>query len=89
MTVAATGISKLSIANPNDKATTVSVNSVNYNIAANSAVVVLVKNATQLLISASDLAVTANIVIDVNGSVANVALVNYKNLGGQVSVRVR
>ena len=89
MTVAATGISKLSIANPNDKATTVSVNSTNYNIAANSSVVVLVENATQLLINASDLAVTANIVIDVNGSVANVALVNYKNLGGQVSVRVR
>jgi hypothetical protein len=89
MTVAATGISKLSIANPNDKTTTVSVNSTNYSIAANSSVVVLVKNATQLLISASDLAVTANIVIDVNGSVANVALVNYKNLGGQVSVRVR
>ena len=51
--------------------------------------VLLVKNATQLLINASDLAVAANIVIDVNGSVANVALVNYKNLGGQVSVRVR
>ena len=89
MTVAATGISKLSIANPNDKATTVSVNATSYNIAANSSVVLLVKNATQLLISASDLAITANIVIDINGSVANVALVNYKNLGGKVSVRVR
>lgn len=89
MTVAATGISKLSIANPNDKATSVSVNSRSYTIGAKSSVVLLVENATQLLLSANDLEVTANIVIDVSGSVANVALVNYKNLGGQVSVRVR
>jgi hypothetical protein len=41
------------------------------------------------VIQANDVAVGANLVIDVNGSVANVALVNYKNLGGKVLVRVR
>lgn len=89
LTVPATGISKLTVVNPNDKVATVSVNATSYTIDANSSVVLLAVNATQILIRSSELAVAANLVIDVNGSVANIALVNYKNLGGQVSVRVR
>jgi hypothetical protein len=89
MTVPAAGISKLTIANPNDKTASVTVNATNYNIAANSSIVLLAANSTQIVIQANDIAVGANLVIDVNGSVANVALVNYKNLGGKVLVRVR
>jgi hypothetical protein len=89
MTVPAAGISKLTIANPNDKTASVTVNATNYNVAANSSIVLLAANSTQIVIQANDVAVGANLVIDVNGSVANVALVNYKNLGGKVLVRVR
>jgi hypothetical protein len=89
MTAPGVGISKLTIVNPNDQTATVSVNSVSYKIGANSSVVLLAEKSVLLTIVATDVAVGANLVIDVNGMVANTALVNYKNLGGQVSVRVR
>lgn len=89
LTVPSAGISKLAIANPNDTTADVTVNSVAYKIAAKSSIVLLAENSTQISISASAASVGANLVIDVNGLVANYALVNYKNLGGKVLVRVR
>jgi hypothetical protein len=52
-------------------------------------VVIKVDNGKTVIIVAKDKAVAANLVIDVDGMVANLDMVNYKNLGGQVSVRVR
>lgn len=89
LTVAAAGISKLVIVNNNAKATSVSVNSAAYNLAPNSSLVLLAEKSTQIVIVTNELPVAANLVIDVSGMVANMALVNYKNLGGKVLVRVR
>jgi hypothetical protein len=89
ITVSSVGISKLTVANANSKPATISVNSVTYTVAANSSVVIKVENSSTLTIKSTDLPVSANLVVDVNGSVANIALVNYKNLGGEVVVRVR
>ena len=89
ITVASAGISKLTVANANSKPAMISVNSVAYKVAGNSSVVIKVENSTKVTIRSTDLPVSANLVVDVNGAVANVTLVNYKNLGGQVAVRVR
>lgn len=89
ITVPATGISKLTIANPNDKATNVTVSGKVYAIAANSMIVLKADNSTIVSISAADQAVASNLVVDVDGQVANIAVVNYKNLSGEVRVRVR
>ena len=88
-TVPATGISKLTIANPSTKTASVSVNGVAYSIAANSMVVLKADNSKSINIVSNDVAVGANLVVDVDGQVANIALVNYKNLGSEVRVRVR
>ena len=89
LTVAGVGISKVTVANANSKSATISVNSINYTVSANSSVVIKVENASKVTIRSTDLPVSANLVVDVNGAIANVALVNYKNLGGQMAVRVR
>ncbi len=89
LTVPAAGISKLTIANPNQEPVNVTVNGVARVIAASSMVVIKVDNAKTVTIVAKDKSVAANLVVDVDGMVANLDMVNYKNLGGQVSVRVR
>jgi hypothetical protein len=89
LTVPAAGISKLTIANPNQEPVNVTVNGVARVIAASSMVVIKVDNAKTVTIVAEDEPVAANLVVDVDGMVANLDMVNYKNLGGQVSVRVR
>jgi hypothetical protein len=87
--VPATGISKLTVANPSSKTASVSINGVAYSINPGAMVVLKADNSKSITLVANDQAVGANLVIDVDGSVANIALVNYKNLGDQVSVRVR
>lgn len=89
ITVSSSGISKLTVANPNSKPASISVNSTSYTVAANSSIVLKVDNSTKVTIKTDGVSVSANLVVDVNGSVANIALVNYKNLGGEVVVRVR
>jgi hypothetical protein len=89
ITVPATGISKLTIANPNAKATNVTVSGKVYAIAAYSMIVLKADNSTIVSINAADQPVAANLVVDVEGQVANIAVVNYKNLSGEVRVRVR
>lgn len=89
ITVPATGISKLTIANPSDKSASVSVGATSYSIAAGSMIVLKTDNSKIVTITANDQAVGANLVVDVDGAVANIALVNFKNLGGEVRVRVR
>jgi hypothetical protein len=89
ITVSSVGITKLTVANPNSKPASIFVNSISYTVAANSSIVLKVDNSTKVTIKTDGVSVSANLVVDVNGSVANIALVNYKNLGGEVVVRVR
>jgi hypothetical protein len=89
ITVPSVGISKLTVANPSNKTASVSVNGVTYSINAGAMVVLKADNSKSINIVSNEQAVGANLVIDVDGSVANIALMNYKNLGDQVSVRVR
>jgi len=89
LTVPAAGISKLTIANAETESASVTVNGVARTVAPGSMVVIKVDNAKPVTIVAKDRPVAANLVVDVDGTVANLNLVNYKNLGGRVSVRVR
>ena len=89
LTVPAAGISKLTIANANAEPANVTVNGVAQLVGAGSMVVLKVENSRPVTIVAKDKPVAANLVVDVDGMVANLDLVNYKNLGGRVSVRVR
>ncbi|CAB4680161.1 MAG: hypothetical protein F2660_01040 [Actinobacteria bacterium] len=89
LTVPSTGISKLTVVNANEEPAKVTVNGVARVIAASSMLVIRVDNAKILTIVAEDRPVAANLVVDVDGMIGNYSLVNYKNLGGQVSVRVR
>ena len=89
ITVPTAGISKLTIANPSTKQASVAVNNVRYSIAPSAMIVLKVDNSKTNTINSSDAAIGANLVVDVDGLVANIAAVNYKNLGGEVRVRVR
>ncbi len=85
------GISKLSIANPGKIAAHLTVRG-----ATSSSSFVLqpgsltsVKVAGGGIMLNSDLAVAATLVIDVGSSIASVPMVEYRNIGGQISVVVR
>jgi hypothetical protein len=89
LTVPAAGISKLTIANANVEPANITINGVARTVAPGSMVVIKAENAKPVTIVANDRPVAANLVIDVNGMVSNFNLVDYKNLGGKVLVRVR
>lgn len=89
LTVPSVGITKLSIVNPNSKPTSVTINAASYLIGAKSSVVVRVENSAKVTIRASELPVGVTAVLDIDAAIANLAVVNYKNTGGEVAVRVR
>jgi hypothetical protein len=92
ITIPSTGISKLSIANGNPSVATVSliVNGVSKSLSvpAGNSIALAVANSATVSLS-SDLPVGANLVVDVNFSIANLPLVDYENVGSMQSVLVR
>ena len=86
------GISKLSIVNPGNKATVVSIKigaaTVKRTIAAGSDAVIRATPGMSIGIYPSDKAVYANLVIDVDGRVAVLPVLDDKNISGQVSVNI-
>jgi hypothetical protein len=86
------GISKLSIVNPSNKATVVSIKigaaTVKRTIAAGSDAVIRATPGMSIGIYPSDKAVYANLVIDVAGRVAALPVLDDKNISGQVSVNI-
>ena len=89
LTVPAAGISKLTIANSGSKPASFTVNGVAYSIAASSMVVLKVDNGKTVTIVSKDQPVAANLVVDIDSAIGNISVENYKNLGAEVSVRVR
>ncbi len=89
LTVPAAGISKLTIANSGSKSASVTVNGVAYSIAASSMVVLKVDNGKTVTIVSKDQPVAANLVVDIDSAIGNISVENFKNLGAEVSVRVR
>ena len=86
------GISKLSIVNPSNNATVVSIKigaaTVKRTIAAGSDAVIRATPGMSIGIYPSDKAVYANLVIDVDGRVAVLPVLDDKNISGQVSVNI-
>ncbi|CAB4690041.1 MAG: hypothetical protein F2662_03955 [Actinobacteria bacterium] len=86
------GISKLSIVNPSNKSTVVSIKigaaTVKRTIAAGSDAVIRATPGMSIGIYPSDKAVYANLVIDVAGRVAVLPVLDDKNISGQVSVNI-
>jgi hypothetical protein len=86
------GISKLSIVNSSNKATTVSIKigsaTVKRTIGAGSAAVIRATPGMSIGIYPSDKAIYANLVIDVSGRVAVLPVLDDKNISGEVRVSV-
>jgi hypothetical protein len=86
------GISKLSIVNPSNKATTVSIKigsaTVKRTIAAGSNAVIRATPGMSIGIYPSDAVVYANLIIDVSGRVAVLPVADDKNISGEVRVSV-
>ena len=85
-------ISKLALVNPNKKVAHVtlrsSTGSVTVNVGSQGTKSVVVPAGSVIYLSA-DAPISASEVIDVNGSVAVVAVIDYRNLGGKLAIRVR
>lgn len=86
------GISKLSIVNPSNKTTVISIKigaaTVKRTIAAGSDAVIRATPGMSIGIYPSDSPVYANLVIDVDGRVAVLPVLDDKNISGQVSVNI-
>lgn len=86
------GISKLSIANPSSEATKVSLKfgelTVERNIAAGSEIVLLAPSGQAIGIFPTTQPVYSNLVVDVDGRIAILPVLDEKNLGGQVWINV-
>jgi hypothetical protein len=86
------GISKLSIVNPSNKATTVAIKigsaTVKRTIAAGSDAVIRATAGMSIGIYPSDQMVYANLVIDVDGRLAVLPVLDEKNISGEVKVNV-
>jgi hypothetical protein len=89
--VPSAGISKLAVANPGKDPITVTVTNVSttrsIKLAAGSATTLTLTPGT--LVLKSDSLVSAAVIFDVRGSVANFPMVEYRNLGGRISVLVQ
>jgi hypothetical protein len=86
------GISKLSIANPNSEPTKVSLKfgelSIERNIAAGAEIVLLAPSGQSIGIFPTTQPVYSNLVVDVDGRIATLPVLDEKNLGGQVWINV-
>ncbi|MFM6978337.1 MAG: DUF5719 family protein [Micrococcales bacterium] len=87
ITVPNAGISKLSFTNSNNQSAAVTVNGVVVTLKAQGTTVLKV-DAGPVSIK-TDGKVGANLVVDISGAITNLALVDYRNSGSRVSVRVR
>jgi hypothetical protein len=88
ITVPPAGIGKLSLTNLTNKSAAVTINGALLNIEPQGIAVVKVA-AGAVNVKIIDGKVGANLLIDVSGSVTNLALVDYRNSGSRVAVRVR
>ena len=90
--VPAAGISKLAIANPTDKTVEYSINggglAANLKLAPGALVSLLVTGGA-VSITASDAGLAATLIVDVNSTIAAIPMVEYRNLGGLISVVIR
>ena len=86
------GISKLSVTNPSDKPTTISIKiggeTVKRTIGASSTEVIRATPGLSMGIIPSDQEVFANLVIDVDGRIGVIPVLDEKNISGQVKVSV-
>ena len=87
ITVPAAGISKLSLTNPSSELANVTVNGVAVAIKAQGTAVVKV-DAGALSIKTEG-KIGGNLIVDIGGAITNLALVDYRNSGSRVAVRVR
>ena len=89
ITVPAAGISKLSLMNPNGKSISVSVGGTAITLASAEVRVIPVAAGQSVSVVSNDAPVVGNLVIDVSGAVTNFGLVDYRNSGSSVAVKVR
>ena len=87
-TAPAVAITKIAIANPGEKTAQVSVGSRRFTLPAAATATLLVPAGSAGSIS-SDVPVSATLIIDIDGTVASVPVIDYQNLGGLLSVLVR
>ena len=88
ITVPAAGISKLSLANLGNIAANLTINGAALSIKAQGTVVVKT-SAGPVTLRVDQGSIGGNLMVDVSGAIANLALVDYRNAGSQVAVRVR
>lgn len=90
--VPAAGISKLAIANSTDKTVEYSINggglAANLKLAPGALVSLLVTGGA-VSITASELGLAATLIVDVDATIAAIPMVEYRNLGGLISVVIR
>ncbi|MFM6963346.1 MAG: hypothetical protein ACKOWJ_03645 [Micrococcales bacterium] len=89
ITIPTAGISKLSITNGSNVVASVNVDGQVISLNASSTKVVQVTAGKTIKVDSGSTAIGASLVVDVSGSVANLALVSYANVGNQVAVLVR
>ncbi|CAB4532806.1 unannotated protein [freshwater metagenome] len=86
------GISKLAIANPTDKTVEYSINggglAANLKLAPGALVSLLVTGGA-VSITASEPGLAATLIVDVDATIAAIPMVEYRNLGGMISVVIR
>ncbi len=86
------GISKLSLVNPSDASTKVSIKFgsqiIKRNVAAGAEIVLRAPAGQSVTITPSDKPIYANLVVDVTGRVAVLPVLDEKNIGGTVQVSV-
>ncbi len=87
-TAPAVAITKIAIANPGEKPAQVRVGSRRFTLAAAATETLLIPAGSSGSIS-SDVPVSATLIIDIDGTVASVPVIDYQNLGGLISILVR
>jgi Family of unknown function (DUF5719) len=92
VTVSKAGISKLSLVNPSNKQTKVTLKfgseTLNVNIPALSEKVIATRAGLAVGIFPSDAAIHANLLVDVKGRIAVIPVLDQKNISGEVKVSV-
>ena len=92
--VPTTGISKLSLANPTNSAVALKLTQgssavSNFNIPADGQLTLKFAPGTKIKLAAAGQAIYGTTIVDLNGSIAAIGLVDYQNSSGQVAVMVR
>lgn len=88
ITVPSAGIAKLAVANPTFKPASFTLNGVVLSIKAQGTLVIKVA-AGPITLKVTEGALAGNLVVDVSGALTNLALVDYRNSGSRVAVKVR